>query len=147
MAAFSETDLHRSYLNGLCRMASACSDWIGRSEISVDCYAPADFEAAFAKDYGFPPGEIRPVPVRETLRQSLVQWLGGKQPQLTDSLCWLITSRLGDPVQVYRLENEEQIVERFGWGEGGKSRYYFTDDIFIAEFKEATVCFFLGNNE
>ena len=147
MAAFSETDLHCAYLNGLCRMASACSEWIGCSEISADCYAPAAFAAVFAKDYGFRPEEIRLSPVGGTLRQSLVQWLGGKQPKLTDSLCWLITSRLGDPVQVYRLENEEQIVDRFGWGEGGKSRYYFMDDIFFAAFKEVTVCFFLGNNE
>ena len=139
--------LHSAYLNGACRMASACSEWIGCSEISADCYAAASFPAAFAADYGIPPEEIRLVPVRETLRQSLAQWLGGKQPALTDSLCWLICARLGDPGRVYRLENEEKLVARLGWGEGGNGIYYFMDDLFFAEFDAFTVCFFLGNNE
>lgn len=139
--------LHRAYLNGVCRMASACSEWIGCSEISADCYEASRFAAAFAEDYGLAPEKVRLTPVPETLRQSLVQWLGGKQPKLTDSLCWLINTRLGDPRQVYRLENEGEIVASLGWGEDGKGPYYFMDDLFFVEFEEATVCFFLGNNE
>ena len=142
-----ETALDRAYLNGACRMAAACSAWIGFSGISADCYAQEEFSADFAKDYGFSPEDIRLRPVRETLRQSLVQWLGGKQPDLTDSLCRLIVSRLGDPVQVYRLENEDKIVARFGWGEGGRGPFYFMEDVFFAAFEKETVCFFLGNDE
>ena len=136
-----------SYLNGLLNMASACSDWIGCSEITAACYAPGEFPARFCREFGLKAEEVRLLPVKETLYQTLVTWLGGKNASLTKELCRLIHGELGEPTAILRAEHEKALIDRIGWGDGGRGPYYFTDELFFARFPEAVVCFILGNNE
>ena len=139
--------LDEEYINGLVRMASACSAWIGCSEISAACLPKEGTEKALAEEFGISPEQAALTPVSQTLSQVFAQWLGGKEEKLRDSLLWLLHGRLGDPGQVYRLQNEEKLIGCLGWGEGGNGRYYFVDDVIVVFYADRAVCFYLGNNE
>ena len=139
--------LHEEYINGLTRMASACSGWIGHSEISAACLPKEGTEAALAEEFGISPEKAALTPVSRTLSQEFAPWLGGKEDKLRDSLLWLLHGRLGDPGQVYRLRDEEKLLGTLGWGEGGKGIYYFVEDVIVVSFDECAVCFYMGNNE
>ena len=142
-----ELTLHEEYINGLVRMASSLSGWIGHSEISAACLPKEGTEAALAAEFGIAPEKAALTPVPQTLSQVFAQWLGGKEEKLRDSLLWLLHGRLGDPGQVYRLKEEDKLLGNLGWGEGGKGRYYFVDDVIAVSYADRTVCFYLGNNE
>ena len=142
-----ELILHEEYINGLTRMASACSAWIGHSEISAACLPKEGTEAALAEEFGILPEKAALTPVPRTLSQVFAQWLGGKEGKLRDGLLWLLHTRLGDPGQVYRLRNEDELLGCLGWGEGGKGRYYFVEDVIAVSFDACAVCFYMGNNE
>ncbi len=142
-----EFALHEEYINGLVRMASACSTWIGPSEITAFCLPKENMEAELAEEFGISPAEAALTPVPQTMPQVFAQWLGGKEKKLRDSLLWLLCSRLGDPGQVYRLRDEEKLLGSLGWGEGGKGYYYFVEDVIVVLFEKTPVCFYVGNNE
>ena len=135
-----------AYLNGLLHMASACSDWIGCSQVTAFLCGD-DPAAALAADCGAKAEQLRLIPAGETAKQTFARWFGGKNAALVNDLLWLITSALGEAAQVYRLEDEETRIGRFGWGEGGNGPYYFSEDVCVIAFRQATVCFYLGNNE
>ena len=139
--------LDEEYINGLVRMASSCSSWIGCSEISAACLPKEGTEAALAAEFGIAPKKAALTPVPQTLSQVFAQWLGGKEEKLRDSLLWLLHGRLGDPGQVSRLKEEEKLLGNLGWGEGGKGRYYFVEDVIAVSYADRVVCFYLGNNE
>ena len=139
--------LDQEYINGLTRMASAGSSWIGCSEISAVCLPLEGAAMALAEAFGIPSREVALVPAPQTLAQVFAAWLGGKEDKLRENLLWLLEARLGPPGQVYRLQNEDKLRGRFGWGEGGGGVYYFVDDLIVAAFDECTVCFYMGNNE
>ena len=143
-----ELTLHEEYINGLVQMASACSTWIGCSEIAAACFPPdRPVAEELAKEFGARPEQMAVTPVSLTLSQVFAQWLGGKEKKLRDSLLWLLHTRLGDPGQVYRLKDEEKLLGCLGWGEGGKGRYYFVEDVIVVSFEDCPVCFYKGNNE
>ena len=143
-----ETALNEEYLNGAVRMASACSSWIGCSEISAMCFPKeSSLPEELAKEFGKTPEEMALTPVPQTLSQVFAQWLGGKETKLREDLLWLIRSRLGEPGQVYRLQNEEKLLGCLGWGEGGGGIYYFVEDVIVVSFDGCAVCFYMGNNE
>lgn len=142
-----ENILHEAYINGLVRMASACSTWIGHSEITAACLPKDRIEAELAKEFGISPAKAALTPVPQTLSQVFAQWLGGKEEKLRDSLLWLLHCRLGEPGQVFRLTNEENLLGFLGWGEGGKGCYYFVEDVIVVSFSDCAVCFYMGNNE
>ena len=137
---------HEDYINGLVRMASACSDWIGRSEISAVCLPKEGTAAALASAFGVSPETAALTPVPETLPQVFAQWLGGKEKKLCDGLLWLLDERLGEPGPVYRPQ-KENAPEKLSWSEGGNSRYYFVEDFIVVFFENGAVCFYVGNNE
>ena len=144
----NETALNEEYLNGAVRMASACSSWIGCSEISAMCFPKESaLPEELAKEFGKNPEEMALTPVPQTLSQVFAGWLGGKETKLREDLLWLICSRLGDPGQVYRLQNEEKLLGGLGWGEGGGGIYYFVEDVIAVSFDDCAVCFYMGNNE
>ncbi len=143
----NESALRREYINGLVRMASACSTWIGHSEISAACLPKEGTAEALAEAFGLPPEETALTPVSQTLAQVFAQWLGGKEEKLRADLLWLLETRLGKPGQVYRLQNEEKMIDRLGWGEGGGGCYYFAEDAVVVSFADGAVCFYMGNNE
>lgn len=143
----SELALKEAYLNGLLHMASCCSDWIGRSEITAECFSVDSFYSDFSSEYGINKDELNLIKEPITFRQELARWIGGKASELNDSVYWLFHHKLGDAFQVYRLKDEDDLISGFGWGEGGKGPYYFVEDLFFVQFKDVFVCLFLGNNE
>ena len=144
----NETALNEEYLNGAVRMASACSSWIGCSEISAMCFPKESaLPEELSKEFGKTPEEMALTPVPQTLSQVFAGWLGGKETKLREDLLWLIRSRLGDPGQVYRLQNEKKLLGGLGWGEGGGGIYYFVEDVIAVAFDDCAVCFYVGNNE
>lgn len=142
-----EAALNEEYINGITRMASACSSWIGRSEISAAVLPREGPEAALAAEFGLPSEKLALTPVPQTLSQALAPWLGGQETKLREDLLWLIRSRLGEPGQVYRLLYEDKLLGRLGWGEGGSGIYYFVEDVIVVSFADCAVCFYMGNNE
>ncbi|MBQ6118522.1 MAG: hypothetical protein IJK98_04750 [Clostridia bacterium] len=142
-----ELALCEEYINGLTRMASACSTWIGCSEISAACLPRAGTEAALAKEFGIAPEQAALTPIPQTLPQVFAQWLGGQEEKLRDGLLWLLDARLGAPGQVCRLQNEDALLGGLGWGEGGRGYYYFVEDVIVVSFAGCAVCFYMGNNE
>ena len=143
----NELALLEEYINGLTQMASSCSVWIGRSEISAACLPKEGTETALAEEFGISPEKAALTPVPQTLPQVFAQWLGGKEEKLRDGLLWLLHGRLGDPGQVYRLKDEEKLLGCLGWGEGGEGRYYFMEDVIVVAYTDVAVCFYMGNNE
>ena len=136
-----------AYLNGLLHLASSCSEWVGRSEISAECFTLPDAGKKFAEVFGFSPETIELLAEPLSLQQALAQWIGEKDEKLNGSLCWLIRHKLGKEEQILRLRDEDALIPKLGWGEDGAGPYYFMEDLFFARFEKALVCFYMGNNE
>ncbi len=102
--------LTQEYINGLLHMASSCSGWIGRSEITAVCYSASAFQAEFAAEYDLSPEALALIKEPISFRQELARWIGGQEAKITEGLYWLFLHRLGDPLQVLRLEKEESLI-------------------------------------
>ena len=98
-----------SYLNGILDLASALSEWIGYSNAGVSAYTKDGWEEAFRRHYHIK--SFTPVPVGETMYQTLVQWLGSTSFGLVKNVTDCITHKLGEPLAVYRAENEQALIE------------------------------------
>lgn len=128
-------------------MASSVSEWIGRSYIEVYCFDLDGFRAEFAHMFALREEDVQLVPSGKTLRQMLVQWLGGDRPALTDSLVYHMQRALGEAGAVWEPPEDSGLADKLGWSEGGKSPFYIAEDLFFAQFPQTVVCFVLGNNE
>lgn len=134
------------YLDGLTRMASACSEWIGPSYIVTDCYDRTGFASEFSERFGLA-DPVQIIPAQETLQQIFTQWLG-ESNQIAENLLYLIRCRLGEPVRVYRASEEEELIDALSaCSHDGIGMFYIMEDICFAEFQEVMACFMLGNNE
>lgn len=134
-----------SYLNGVTELACAFSDWIGYSSVGVSAYTKDDWEKAFCRHYHVK--EFTPVPAEETFYQTLVRWYGSSPLGITRKVIDRVTSRLGEPIAVYRAADEEKLIDRLSSCNGGIGAYYFTEDVFFVEFKTHVLAFLMGNFE
>lgn len=134
------------YLNGLTQMASSVSVRCGPSEIRVDCFSPKSFPALFCKDYRLKSSLLRLREQNCTLQKRLQDWLGDEPKHVTDGLCHLIHTRLGDALQVLDPEEIEPLCDALSHP-GGRGPFYTTEDLFFAVFRNVAVCFMLGNFE
>ncbi|MBQ1632894.1 MAG: hypothetical protein II049_08750 [Clostridia bacterium] len=134
-----------SYLNGMLDLASSLSEWIGYSNAGVSAYTKDGWEEAFRRHYHVK--QFTPVPAEETFYQTLVQWLGSTSFGLTKNVIDCITYKLGEPLAVYRAENEKALIDRLSGCNGGIGAYYFTEDVFFVEFKTHVLAFIMGNWE
>ncbi len=137
----------RGYLNGIMDLASACSEWIGRSSVSVAVYAPEAFPERFVKDFRIRK-PISLVESQETFKQTIVQWFGATPFHLCDHIVGIFEYELGNVKRVLRAADEEALIDNLSACEnGGFGAYYFTEDVFFVEFPEYTLVFLMGNNE
>ena len=137
----------RGYLNGVTELASACSEWIGRSTVSVAVYAREAFLERFLKDFRIRK-PVTLVESRETFRQTLVQWLGATPYRLCDHVVGIFEYELGKAKRVLRASDEKALIDDLSACEhGGYGAYYFTEDAFAVEFEDYTLVFLMGNNE
>ena len=136
-----------AYLAGLLDMASSQSEWIGRSYMESYCFDADDWRAEFARTFALREEDVQLLPSDQTLRQLLVQWLGGAQPKLTDSLLYYMQRCLGEAQAVWVLPQDSRLASKLGWSEDGKSPFYIAEDLFFAQFPQTVVCFVMGNNE
>lgn len=134
-----------TYLCGVLDLACELSDWIGYSSIGVSVYTVQDWQTSFCRHYHIKPFTI--VPARETFYQSLVQWLGSTKFQLAQKVVSRITYQLGEPLAVYRAEDENALTDILSSAEGGLGPYYFTEGVFFVEFKTRVLAFIMGNCE
>ena len=58
-----------------------------------------------------------------------------------------VTSRLGEPIQVYRAADEKKLIDRLSSCNGGIGAYYFTEDVFFVAFQTHVLAFLMGNFE
>ena len=140
------TASQRGFLNGVAALASLCSEWIGRSDVSVALYAKADFPDRFVKDYRI----RRPLTLTaspETFKQTLVQWFGATPYRLTDHVVDLFEYELGKAQQVYRAADERTLLDDLSGSECGFGAYFFTEDVFFVAFAEHMLVFLMGSNE
>lgn len=136
----------RGFLNGVTALASLCSEWVGRSDVSVAVYAKADFPDRFVRDYRIrTPLTLTESP--ETFKQTLVQWFGATPYRLTDHVVGLFEYELGKAEHVYRAADERALLNDLSGAERGFGAYFFTEDVFFVAFSEHTLVFLLGNNE
>lgn len=137
----------RGYLNGITELASLCSEWVGRSTVSVGVYPPEDYWERFQKDYRIRK-PVTLVESSETFKQTLVQWLGATPYHLCDHVVGIIEYELGKAKRVLRASDEETLNDELSACEhGGFGAYYFTEDVFFVEFEEYALVFLMGNNE
>ena len=136
-----------AYLSGLFDMASSLSEWIGRSYIEVYCFDPDDWRAAFAQHFALQTEDVQFEASEKTMRQMLVQWLGGAEPALTDSLMYHIHSQIGDPIAVWQTPQDSRLPGKLSWSQGGESPFYTAEDLFFVQFPQMVVCIMAGNNE
>ena len=142
----SEASL-RGYLNGITELASQCSEWVGRSTVSVDVYTPEDFLERFRKNYRIRK-PVTPVESPETFKQTLVQWLGATPYRLCDHVVGIIEYELGKAKRVLRAADEKTLIDELSACEhSGFGAYYFTEDVFFVEFEDYMLVFLMGNNE
>ena len=134
-----------SYLNGILDLASALSEWIGYSNAGVSAYTKDGWEEAFRKHYHIK--QFTPVPAEETFYQTLVQWLGSTSFGLTKHVIDCITHKLGEPLAVYRAQDEQALIDRLSSCNGHIGAYYFTEDVFFVEFETHVLAFIMGNWE
>ena len=134
-----------AYLNGVTELACAFSDWIEYSSVGVSAYAKDDWEKAFCRHYRVK--DFTPVPAEETFYQTLVRWYGSSPLGITKKVIDRVTSRLGEPIQVYRAVDEKKLIDRLSSCNGGIGAYYFTEDVFFVEFKTHVLAFLMGNFE
>ena len=137
----------RGYLNGVTELASLCSEWIGRSTVSVSVHAAETFPEAFLKDYRIR-RSITFVESPETFKQTLVQWLGATPYHLCDHVVGIFEYELGKAKRVLRASDEKALIDDLSACEhGGYGAFYFTEDAFAVEFEDYTLVFLMGNNE
>ncbi len=134
-----------SYLNGILDLASALSEWIGYSNAGVSAYTKDGWEEAFRRHYHIK--SLTPVPVEETMYQTLVQWLGSTSFGLTKHVTDCITHKLGEPLAVYRAQEEQALIDRLSCCNGHIGAYYFTEDVFFVAFETHVLAFLMGNWE
>ena len=121
-----------SYLNGILDLASAVSEWIGYSNAGVSAYTKDGWEEAFRRHYHI---------------KQLVQWLGSTSFGLVKHTVDCITHKLGEPLAVYRAENEQALIDRLSCCNGHIGAYYFTEDVFFVAFETHVLAFIMGNWE
>ncbi len=134
-----------SYLNGVTELACTFSKWIGYSTVGVSAYTKDGWEEAFRRHYHIK--QFTAVPVQETFYQSLVQWYGSSPIGITKKVTDLIKYRLGEPLAVYRAENEQALIDRLSSCNGHIGAYYFTEDVFFVAFETHVLAFIMGNWE
>ena len=141
-----ETSL-RGYLNGITELASACSEWIGRSTVSVCVYLPEEFPERFQKDFRLRK-PVTLVESPESFKQTIVQWFGATPYRLCDHVVGIIEYELGKVKRVLRAADEQALLNDLSAGEhGGYGAYYFTEDVFFVAFETHVLAFLMGNFE
>lgn len=134
-----------SYLTGLANMASSLSKEIGPSYIEVDCFDKKNYQKEFQEYYEIKEN-IELIETNLKLENILSFWLG-KDRNIIESLIHWTSCAIGNPIKVYKLENENKILNKLSRSEGGLGPFYTTEEIYFIEFKNDMTCFMIGNDE
>ena len=133
------------YLAGLLHMAAACSEWIGHSWVEALCYDAGGFPGEFAKHYRLRGIDLEIAPSGETPEEALANWLG--EGKAVGELAELIRNRMGEDLTVCRAREERRLIDALSWSEGGKSMFYFVEDVLFLREKDSVAVLMMGNNE
>ena len=136
-----------SYISGLTNMASSCSNEIGPSYISADCFNKKNFKKEFSKYYKIPIECIKIEESKKTLEQVFSEWLGKKGDDIIENLLYWIKLCVGEPIKTFDLSEDSNLINILSRCDNGISEFYFVEDVFFVEYKEYMVCFIIGNNE
>ncbi len=136
-----------SYIAGLTHMASSCSKTIGPSYVDADCFSVGNYKEEFAKAYNISISEIKLVELKESFREVLIELFGNDTYRLIDGLEHWIHMKAGEPVKLYRIDNECKLPELLSGYNGGNGAFFFMEDIYFFEFEKMTICFMIGNDE
>ncbi len=135
------------YIDGLIRMAVACSKGIHPSYMRAECYWPRYYREAFAVRFRFSVNKLALEPAEPSLERIFMNWMGPEDAEIAESLAWLVERRLGKTLRLYEATENRGLLDALGGYEDSPTGFTTVDDLVFAEFKEITVCFLLGNNE
>ena len=133
-------------IDELIEEAAYRSEWIGRSYIRLYSFPRERFARKFCRFFRIPEWKGHVVPAEKTALECLVEWLGEEERASVEELIALASAHFGVPGGVWHVENEAWVLERLS-GRRGRSGFFFTEDLFFAEFGETVLCFIMGNNE
>ena len=136
-----------NYVAGLTRMASSCSRIMGPSYVDAGCYELGDYKKEFANSYKIKEEDINLIEVNKSFRQFLEDIFGNDVPGLVDGLEHWIHMEAGDSVKIWNTADDSELEEKLGGESGGRSSFYFVEDIFFIEFEKMVICFMIGNDE
>ena len=132
------------YLTGLAHMASSYSKTMGPSYMEIGCYQTKNFKEEFSKDYSIPQNQIK---IKETTEsvETIIEAILGKE--LVEGFLYWLQMEAGEAKRVFIPEDDSSITSLLCWSEGGKTSFYFVEDVFFIECEKMTICMIIGNNE
>ena len=134
------------YFSGLTDMASSCSKEIGLSYINTIVFKLNNYKESFSKYYKVPITSIDLIKSDITLNKLFEIWLG-KDKNLIESLIYYIEHDVGTPKAIYKVKEDNNLIELLSGYNNGISGFYIVEDIYFVEYEKVIVCFILGNNE
>ncbi len=134
-----------AYLSGLTHMASSAAAGIGPSYIDAVFFGPPDPLAAFSRYFGVPLRKEDLSPAEEPLETVLGQWMGDRR--IAAGLLHWIGFHVGTPGQVWLLPEGSPILDAMDRDGGGKTPFFFLEDLCFTQFPDGMACFLIGNDE
>ncbi len=142
------TKTHSAYISGFARgITEAISDqaFHGPSSMTARALRKNAIAADLAEEFGVPEEEIKLVPADITLSEHLSRlgWDGESAWNLNRRLGFVI----GKPKELWFLEDDEEILDKYSGCEQGGGPFYFIEEVFVAVYKEVALLFVIGNDE
>lgn len=133
---------YSSYVSGLVRMASSCSDWIGVSYMDAMCFDVNNFKESFCSFY-----KVKEIKYEEStlsLKELFINIFGDNK-SLIEGLCHWLRLEAGECKKVYTMPND--FCEFLDSKRNDRFPFFMLENMFVAEFEKMMICFVIGNDE
>ena len=142
------TKTRSAYISGFARgITEAISDsaFHGPSSMTARLLNKDALKEDLARELGTAEENIELVRPEETLEDHLAM-IGWSREQ-----AWNLSRRLGfvigKPTQLLLVEADGDVLDDYSGFGGGKGPFYFTEELFIAIYKDVALLFIVGNDE
>ena len=142
------TKTYRAYISGFARgITEAISDqaFHGPSSMTARLLSKDALKEDLAQELGTAEENIEIVPSEDTLSDHLAKF--GWSREHTWNLNRRLGFVIGKPSQLFLVEADEDVLDGYSGFGKGNCPFFFTEDLFIAVYKDVALLFIVGNDE
>ena len=142
------TKTYRAYISGFARgITEAISDqaFHGPSSMTARLLSKDALKEDLAQELGTAEENIEIGPSEDTLSDHLAKY--GWSREHTWNLNRRLGFVIGKPSQLLLVEAGEDVLDGYSGFGKGNGPFYFTEDLFIAVYKDVALLFIVGNDE